>query len=255
MKFPFKLKYLPLFTISVGLIGMLLRIWYLACRDSYGLLPEVHSGDVICYVIFACALIFLFLASRQTPNDARYQRLFPASLRNAIGCVIGAITIIFTSLYDWIQANADNIPGTQLTLPALILGLLAAACLLMLAMCRFKGSRPSAILLLMPVIYLMFHAVMQARLWSKETQASVIFFPFMASIFLLLNAYFLAALTVRQKGVRTYVFFNQVTLLLCCISFSWESRLFYMGMAAWVGLDFCNIPKKIRRRTETEEEA
>ncbi len=253
MKLPFKLKYLPLFTLGAGLIGMLLRFWYLSCRDASGLLPSVHSGDVICYVVFACMLVFLFLCSRQAPNEARYSRLFPASLRNAIGCLIGSLTIGFTSLYDFIQAVTDDLPGTQLTLPALILGILAAICLLVLSLCRFKGSRPSAVLLLLPVVYLMFHAVMQARLWSKETQASVIFFPFMASIFLLLNAYFLAALTVRQKGVRAYVFFNQVTLLLCCISFSWESRLFYMGMAAWVGLDLCAFPKKAHR-TEAEEE-
>lgn len=245
MKLPFNLKHLPLFTLGAGGLGMVLRIWYLSCRDSNGLLPAVHSGDVICYIIFACTLALLFLCSRQVPNEARYHKLFPASLRNAIGCVIGAITIIFTSLYDMIHK-------TTLALPALVLGLLAAVCLLVLALCRFKGSRPSAILLLLPVVYLMFHAVMQARLWSSETQASVIFFPFMASIFLLLNAYFLAALTVRQKGVRTYIFFNQVTLLLCCISFSWESRLFYMGMAAWVGLDFCAIPRKARRQAEEE---
>lgn len=245
MKLPFKLKYLPLFTLGAGGLGMVLRIWYLSSRDASGLLPAVHSGDVICYVIFAAALAFLFLCSRQVPNEARYQKLFPGSIRNAVGCVIGAITIIFTSLYDMIHK-------TTLALPAMILGIVAGICLLVLAMCRFKGSRPSAILLLMPVVYLMFHAVMQARLWSSETQASVIFFPFMASIFLLLNNYFLASLTVKQKGVRTYIFFNQVTLLLCCISFSWESRLFYMGMAAWVGLDFCAIPKKAHRHTEEE---
>lgn len=246
MKLPFNTKFLPLITLGAGGIGMVLRIWYLTSTDAKGLLPTFHLADTICYIVFAIALALIFLTVRQLPNEGKYHKLFPASIQRCVGCGIGAITIIFTSLYDVIHKAA-------LSVPALILGLLAAVSLLLLAFCRYKGSRPSAFLLLPPVVYLMFHAVIQARLWSSETQASVVFFPFMASIFLLLNAYFLAALTVRQKGLRQYVFFNQATLLLCCISFSCDSRLFYMGMAAWVGLDLCAFPKK-HRRVQPEEE-
>lgn len=246
MKLPFQNKHLPLITLGAGIIGMLLRIWYLTSTDAKGLLPAFHLADTFCYIIFAIGLAVILLTVRQLPNEGKYHRLFPASIRRCVGCAVGALTILFTSLYDVIHK-------ASLSLPALILGVFAAASLLLLAFCRYKGSRPTAFLLLPPVVYLMFHAVIQARLWSSETQASVIFFPFMASIFLLIHAYFLAALTVRQKGLRQYVFFNQVTLLLCCISFSCNSRLFYMGMAAWVGLDLCAFPKK-RRRVQPEEE-
>lgn len=245
MKLPFNLKKLPLITLGAGGIGMVLRIWYLTSRDAKGLLPTFHLADTFCYLVFAAALAIIFLCSRQLPNEGRFHKLFPASIPRCVGCGIGAITIIFSSLYDVIHKAA-------LSVPALILGFLAAASLLLLAFCRYKGSRPTAFLLLPPVVYLMFHAVIQARLWSSETQASVIFFPFLASIFLLLNAYFLAALTVRQKGLRSYVFFNQATLLLCCISFSCDSRLFYMGMAAWVGLDLCAFPRKGHRQKEED---
>lgn len=243
MKLPFNTKQLPLITLAAGGVGMVLRICYLASRDSKGLLPAFHPADAICYVIFAIALALIFLCTRQLPNQRKFHNLFPASIQRCVGCGIGAVTILFSSLYDLIH-------NTALSLPAMILGVLAAASLLLLAFCRYNGSRPSAFLLLPPVVYLMFHAVIQARLWSSETQASVIFFPFLASIFLLLQAYFLASLTVHQKGLRAYVFFNQATLLLCCISFSCDSRLFYMGMAAWVGLDLCSFPKKLRRQQE-----
>jgi len=245
MKLPFQTKRLPLITLGVGFVGMVLRIWYLTSQDATGLLPAFHLADTICYILFAAALALIFLTVRIIPNEAKYHRMFPASIRRCTGCGIGAITIIFSSLYDVIHKAA-------LSVPALILGLLAAGSLLLLAFCRYKGSRPSAFLLLPPVVYLMFHAVIQARLWSSETQASVLFFPFVASLFLLLNAYYLAALTVRQKGLRPYVFFNQATLLLCCISLSDDSWLFYLGMALWVGMDMSDFPRKARRRTEEE---
>lgn len=243
MKLPFQAKQLPLITLGAGGIGMILRIWYLTSQDAKGLLPTFHLADTFCYILFAAALALIFLTVRTMPDEAKYHRMFPASIQRCVGCGVGAITIIFSSLYDVIHK-------ATLSVPALILGLLAAASLLLLAFCRYKGSRPSAFLLLPPVVYLMLHAVIQARLWSSETQASVLFFPFIASLFLLLHAYFLAALTVRQKGLRSYVFFNQATLLLCCISLSDDSWLFYLGMAVWVGLDLCAFPKKARRQRE-----
>lgn len=256
MKLSINNKLLPLITLGTGGIGMVLRIFYLSNRDGKGLLPAHYFGDTLCYILFTCALILLFLFTRQLPNEARFQKLFPGSIRRSIGCFVGGITIMFSSLFDMLNK-------TPLALPALILGILAAVSLLALGVCRYKGARPSAILLLTPVVYLMLHAVIQARLWSSETQASIIFFPFLASIFLLLHAYFLASLTVKQTGLRAYVFFNQATLLLCCISFGGVSRLFYMGMAAWVGLDLCNFPRKSHRpmaapdnaAAPTEEEA
>ena len=237
IKLPFPVKWLPLITLGAGGLGMLLRLWYLSCVDSKNLLPAHHFGNTMSFVIFALALIVIGIVCLQLPGEKKFQKLFPASILRAVGCAVGALTILFTSIYDVIHK-------TDLSMPALILGILAAISLLLLAFCRFKGSRPSAFLLLFPVIYLMFHAVIQARLWSSETQASVIFFPFMASIFLLMQTYFMAALTVRLKGVKAYVFFNQVTLLLCCISFSGNSALFYIGMAAWVGMDLCRLPKE-----------
>ena len=246
MKLPFQAKYLPYITLGTGVVGMILRIWYLTSQDSKGLLPTFHLADTFCYILFATALVLIFLTVRTLPDEGKYHRMFPAGIPRCAGCGIGAITIIFSSLFDVIH-KAD------LSVPALILGLLAAASLILLALCRYSGSRPSAFLLLPPVVYLMFHAVIQARLWSSETQASVLFFPFMASLFLLLHAYFLAALTVRQKGRRSYVFFNQATLLLCIISMSDDTWLFYLGMALWVGLDLAAFPKKVHRAQPEEE--
>ena len=240
IKLPFPIQWLPLITLGAGGLSMVLRFWYLSCRDSKNLLPAHHFGNTVSFIFFALAVILIAVVCLQLPKENKYSKLFPASILRAVGCAVGALTIVFTSIYDVIHQ-------AELSVPALILGILAAISLLLLAFCRFTGSRPTAFLFLFPVIYLMFHAVIQARLWSSETQPSVIFYPFMASIFLLLQAYFLAALTVRQKGIRAYVFFNQLTLLLCCISCSGNSALFYLGMAAWVGLDlgvFHKAPKE-----------
>lgn len=241
-------RLLTLLTVAFGGICMVLRFLYLSRRDIYGLLPAKDGADALCYVFFFCAIALILFFCWKLPKEGRFQKLFPASILRAVGCLAGAVTIAYTSLYDMIHK-------TTLAAPALILGILAALCLLILSGCRFKGARPSAFLLLMPVIYLMLHAIIQARVWSTETQASILFFPFLASIFLLLHAYFQAALIVRQTGVRIYVIMNLITLLLCCISISSESHLFYLGMAMWVGADLCEFPRKTRRQAESEEEA
>lgn len=235
MKLNVNTKIFPLFSLGAGGIGLALRIWFFSTRDGRGLLPAAHFADTLCYLIFAAILAVIFLSSRQLPSGGKYTRLFPAGLLPAAGCMIGGAGILYTSI-------ADAVAKLPLSAIALVLGIGAAACLVLLGLLRLKGGRPSVYLLLVPALYLMLHAVLQVRVWSSETQLTVIFFPLLASLFLTVAVYYHAHLAVRQEGLRQLVFFRQAALFLCCLSLSSDFPLFYMGMAAWLGCDLCRLP-------------
>lgn len=244
MKLSVNPKLLPFFTLGAGGIGLVLRIWYFAARDAKGLLPTAHFANTVSYLVFAAALAVIVLCVRQLPDRGRYQKLFPAGYLPAASCVVGAIGIVYACISD--AASHETFSGI-----ALVLGLLAAFSLVLIGLLRLKDSRPSVYLYVVLVLFLVVHVLMQVRVWSKETQQTVIFFPLLASLFLMVYTYFRAQLTVRQEGLRSLVFFQQASLLLCCLSLNCQGSLFYLGMAAWLACDLPVMPQKRSRREET----
>ena len=242
MKLSVNSKQLPLLTLGAGGLCLALRIWYFASRDAKGLLASSHFANTLCYLVFAAALALIVLCVRGLPNGERYQRLFPAGLFPAIGCAAGAMGILYTCISE-VTSHA------KLAGLGLVVGILAAACLALIGLMRFQGKRPSLYLFAVLALYLIIHVLIQVRDWNKETQQSVIFFPLLASLFLLVCTYFHANLTLKQDGVRNFVFFQQAALLLCCISLKGSCTIFYLGMAIWLGCDLC-LPQQVRKQQE-----
>lgn len=242
MKLSVNPKQLPLLTLGAGGLCFVLRLWYFASRDAKGLLASGHFANTLCYLVFAAALAVIVLCVHKLPNGDRYQRLFPASVLPAIGCGAGALGILYTCISE-ITTHA------KLAGFGLVVGVIAAVCLVLIGLSRFKGQRPSVYLFAVLALYLIVHVLIQVREWNKESQQSVIFFPLLASLFLLVCTYFHANLTLKQEGVRRFVFFQNAALLLCCISLKGSCTIFYLGMAIWLGLDLC-LPRKTRKPSE-----
>lgn len=244
MKLSVNPKRLPFFTLGAGGIGLVLRIWYFSTRDAKGLLPAAHFANTVSYLVLAAALAVIVLCVRQLPDRGRYQKIFPGGYLPAAGCVLGAFGVVYACISD--AASHAVFSGI-----ALVLGLLAAFSLVLIGLLRLKGNRPSVYLYVVLVLYLVVHVLIQVRIWSKETQQTVIFFPLLASLSLMVYTYFHAQLTVRQEGLRPLVFFQQAALLLCCLSLNCQGYLFYLGMALWLGCDLLPIPKKRSGKEET----
>lgn len=241
MKLSVNPKYLPVCTLGAGLAGFLLRLWLFSARDAKGLLPAAHFADTVCYLIFAAALVWILLCVRQLPNKMHYHHIFPTGWIPAAGCCVGAAGILYTCIADAVAKTAFSGLG-------LVTGILAAAALAVTGLIRFRGNRPSVYLLAVLTVYLVIHTLIQVRVWSQETQATVMFFPLMASLFLMVCVYYHSRLTVRPTGLRQYVFFQQATLLLCCLSLNSAYPVFYLAMGAWLGCDLYAIPQKRPRK-------
>lgn len=239
MKRFLNLKYLPLFTLGAGGLGLVLRIWYFASRDSKGLLAASHFANTLCYLLFAAALAVIALCVRhgRLPKGCRYQQFFPGGTVPGIGYAAAAAGILITCISEL----ADRLPMVGL---CLVFGILAAVSLVLIGLLRFKRQRPGMYLYVLLALYLVVHVLLQVRQWNKETQLSVIFFPLLASLVLMVCTYLHAQLAVRQEGMRYFVFFQQTALLLCCLSINSDRPLFYLAMAAWLGCDTYVIPHR-----------
>lgn len=233
----FKPVWLPLFTLIAGLAGLGLRLWlFLGGTDDRGLLVAGHPAGILVFVLTAVFLVVLGLWVRPLTPVGKYQKLFPARPLAGIGCAAAAAGILYVDIRDLI-ARQDII-----TVITLVLGAVAAAALVVLGICRWKGKRPSFGLRAVVTVYFMLHLVSQYRLWSAESQLQVYFFPLMASVFLMLTAYHGAVLDAEKNGSRRfYVFTSQAALFFCFLSLHGTSWPFYLTMGLWLAFDLCSL--------------
>lgn len=247
MKFPLKPYSLPFFTLSMGGIGLALHSWlFTGGLDEKGLLETGHIAGVLLFVLSAVVLALLFLTIRILRPVRRYCRLFPASVINAIGCALGAATLLYTSIAGF-RSGADIF--SRLLLP---LGVAAAIALAYIAVCRYQGRMPLFYLSCIPTVYMMLRLVSVCRVWGAEPQLLQFFFPLMASVFLLLTCYQYSALIVQAGSCSVFLFYNQAALFFCCISLNTQWRIFFLGMAAWMAADMCTLHQP-RKRIPPEE--
>lgn len=237
MKKLFKPTLLPLFTLIASLVGFGLRLWlFLTGTDERGLLPANHIAGILSFVLTAIVLAMLVLCTHKLTPLNSYSKLFPAWPLAGIGCAAAAAGILYVNIRDLL------VQPDVITIATLVLGLVAAAALLILGFCRLKGNHPSFWLQAAVTVYFMLHLVSQYRLWSSESQLQVYFFPLLASVFLMLTAYHGAVLDADKKANRRgYAFCNQAALFFCCMSLQGSSWPFYLAMAAWLGTNLCSV--------------
>lgn len=237
MKKLFKPTLLPLFTLIASLVGFGLRLWlFLTGTDERGLLPANHIAGILSFVLTAIVLAVLVLCTHKLTPLNSYSKLFPAWPLAGIGCAAAAAGILYVNIRDLL------VQPDVITIATLVLGLVAAAALLILGFCRLKGNHPSFWLQAAVTVYFMLHLVSQYRLWSSESQLQVYFFPLLASVFLMLTAYHGAVLDADKKANRRgYAFCNQAALFFCCMSLQGSSWPFYLAMAAWLGTNLCSV--------------
>lgn len=234
MKNPLKPKLIPVVTLSAGAIGILLRLWLLASGiDQKGLLDTKHPANTLCLVLTGVFLALLFACLYRTPAKP-YRGLFPPSVPSAVGCWIAAVGIGFTLLTE--RAGTTDL----LSVVSSALGILSVFALVILGLRRLQGIRPNPVYHALVTLYLMLQLVCRYRLWSSETQLSVLFFRLMAAIFLMLSTYYLATLDAGTGNLKFYLFTRNSALFFCMVSAQEQSPAFYVSMALWIVLSGCN---------------
>ena len=242
-----KPSYLPAVTLIAGAVGFGLRMWLMRTgEDARGLLVTTHPAHILVFVLTALTLAALFLFVRPLSSLKRYNDLFPKRFLPAAGCIAAAVGILLVSFRDR-TLRSDMVTGV-----CLLLGVLAAGCLVAIAFCRIRQRRPPFFLHAIVTLFLMAHLISQYRLWSSEPQLQVYFFPLLSSVFLMLTAYYSTVLDTKKTSRRWFVFCNQSALFFCCVSVCSEIGLFYLTMAFWMFTGLCSLNVQPK---ETAEEA
>ncbi len=244
MKKFFQPKYIPLIALTCGILGFLLRLWlYTTGMEENGLLRTAHPANALLFVLTALVLGGIFLCLRPLVGVPPYKRLFKPSVPAAIGCVVAAVGILATDIYE-LSHQPDNV-----AIASCVLGVLASISLVILAFCRYQGKRPNFFLHGCVTVYLMIHLVFQYRIWSSEPQLQEYVFQLLASVFLMLSTYHRTTLDARSGSRRWYVFFNFGAVFFCCLAIRGESWLFYLAMAVWTATADCSLKPAHPRQT------
>lgn len=231
-----KTQFLPLFTLIAGIVGLVLRLWLFRTGvDEKGLLVSSHPANTLAFILTALVMVILLLAIKPLEPLGRYQKLFPASIWAAVGCAAAAAGILVSAFYE-ISLRHDLV-----TIVTLVLAVLAAASLVIIAICRKQGKRPHFLLQGVITVYLMLHLVSQYRLWSAEPQLQIYFFQLLASVFLMLTTYHGTVLDAQKGSRRWYVFCNQAALFCCCMSLTGSVWPFYLAMGAFCATNVCSL--------------
>lgn len=219
--------------------------------DDRGLFIPGHFAGILLWILTAAMILLAGLSIRQYGGKTKYSRMFPPSSPAAAGILAAAAAVLW-SAWEIFGSGSD-----MLELVAGLLGLAAAAALVYLAWCRFRGIRGSFLLWCVVMVFLMMRLMFSYRTWSAQPELLRYCFPLLASVCVMLGSYYRTAFSVGLGNRRMYLFFTQLGAFFCLITLGAGFDLFYLSMLLWCLLDLPTLRpfKPIPRETQPEEQA
>lgn len=234
-------KYLPhidLVTLAASVVGILLRFWLAAVGvDEKGLYPANHISWILLILLTVCLLAALFLLAMHAGKNRFYNDNYPASLPGALGFAAGSAGLIVTAVRHFLTK------GIRLYTVAGVLGILAAAALLLGGWCRYKGKKPHFIVFALPCAYLGVRLFCMGHAWGDEPELCRFLIAFFATAACVLATYQLWAFSVDLGKRTSSMLWSLMAVYLCLVSVPGDGdAVFYLTMAVWLFLNLC--PKK-----------
>lgn len=252
MKNILKSTNLPWITLACGGVGLLLQLWLLGTADEKGFVASGHISGILLWILTAGVLALLLLLTRDLQEANKFSFNFPASDVGALGSLVGALGLAVSSVAE--LAQWEDAVATA----AAVFGVACAVTLVFLAQCRRKGQRPNSLFHVLICIYMAFRLISLYRRWNSDPQIQDYCFQLLATICLMLAAYYRANFDAGMGNRRSYAFFNLAAVYLCCLSLtSWAQVPFYLGCGAWMVTDMCNLrplPRGAFRRSNAAPE-
>lgn len=251
MKNIFNSKNLPWLMLASGGLGLALHLWLLSTADSDGFLAVWHISEILLWLLSASVIAVLFLLTHRLLEAPKYTFNFPSSAPCGFGSWLGALGIGGTSLIELLNG------GDVLGIVTALLGLAAAAALIILGLLRIKGFRPAIMLHGGICVYLMIRIICLYRHWSSDPQLIDYCFQILALISMMIAVYYRATFDADFGKRRPYAFFNLLAVYFCCLALpGWENTAFFLGCGAWMFTDTCNLtpmPAHVRRAPQQED--
>ena len=228
-------KYLPLAALGLGIAACLLRMWLFAMgTDDRGLLSAGSAPDILSWITVAVTMALLAIGIRKL--GGAYEDNSDPSAVAALGTVLTAAAFCIAT------AMETGVAADSLQTAATVMGFVATAALLLLAWCRFIGSKPNVLLHTAVCIYLMLYLVSHYRLWSSYPQLQTYAFELLAIVFTMLASYQRAAFDGGMGNRRTYVFFSLAALFFSIATLPGsDNPVFFIGCAVWMFFTPCSL--------------
>lgn len=238
MKHPFRSNILPLFTMGAGGLGFALRIWLFSAVDEKGLLPKGHPADYALYILTALVLGILFLATREL-QPRRISRKF-VRMSGVCAYAFGGLGLILTAVLQ-LSGSSARLAGI-----AMVSCIVGGLIMFFMAVLKFNRKRLPYWLPAILTVVLMLDTVAQCQVWGAVPQLQEYFFPLLASVFLILCAYYKTTYAAKKGDTKLLAFFSQGALFFCCLSLNADQWPLYLGMLFWAAVQLypCILMKK-----------
>ena len=233
----------PWFTIVEGIAGFFLQCWLFSSINAKGLLPTNHIAGYLSFGLLALTMAICWLGAR-SEEDLHPNGMFFSSGVAAAGIALSAVAMAFSAF----TTNGNGI----LQILSFGTGILAAAALGYIALCRAKKFHADALLHCIITVYLILRTMTNCSVWSAEPQFQQYFFPLLACVFLMLASYYRAALALGLEHSKRYVFFSQAALFCCFMCCRGRDSIFYLSGAMWLIFD-CPAPSAVAEDISCDE--
>lgn len=203
--------------------------------DHKGLPVMTHPASLALMLVSAACVIFALAAGKKLAGSDRFVHNFGPSLTGAVGHGVLAVCLLVTALFQ------PPLVGGYLGLIWKGLGIAAPVCLVIAAYARYQGKPAFFLNHMVLCLYFVFHVVNHYRAWSADPQPLDYLFPLMASISLILFAYYQTAFDVDSGKRRPMLVWGIVGIFLCVTCLSSGELLVYGGSAAYMAGNLCRI--------------
>lgn len=239
MKFsanPRNLKYL---TLGCGVLGLVLRLVLYGTGMEQGLLAQPHWAATALWLLTAGTLAALLYGTRAIRGPESVSDSFPAAPIAAGGCTLAAIGTAVTVLSESPAANPL----------CTVFGILAAAVLVVLGICRLFGIPAHALLYGFLSAYFAMRMVFQYRTWSADPQLMDYCFQLFSCVGVMLASFHLGAFDAGLGSHQKLWFWSLSAVYLCCLTPAGPGNsTLYVTCALWLVTNLTCLDAKKRRR-------
>ena len=221
-------KNLPWAVLAAGVLGFILELLLSSFGGSflYALL----------WVLTGLTAALLVWGTRDLKQAPKYSFNFPASPFGAAGAAAAAAGILICCI------TKLNSASDVLSLLDIVLGVGAAAALVFLSRCRWKGLHPSIVFHAVICVYLMVDLICVYRLRSSDPQVWKYCFSVLASVAIMLSCYYDAAFAANAGNRKMHTLSHLSAVYLCLLSLPMGGNpVFYLTMAAWAFTNLCSL--------------
>ncbi|MBR3974201.1 MAG: hypothetical protein IKJ99_09680 [Oscillospiraceae bacterium] len=209
MKLSIKPQLLKLFSLTAGILGLLLyKVLYTTGMDEKGLLIAGHWAGVSLTALTAVILAAVILLTRSVSGADDYRGAHPASTPSGIGCFALAAALGMTV---WQNRSFD----TTLDMLMAVLMIAAAAGQVYVGICRLAGAKPLFLGNAALCACLAIRMVWQYQFWSSDPQLMDYVFFLGAYAALMLTAYQQAAFDADMGSHRVLWATSLAAVYLC----------------------------------------